>query len=379
MRESKQSQQVAQTVPGAERGNKRSQLGNTYRLSELARKIRAELVGDPDAVIVRARPFELASEKDVTYAVDSSFRDRIKESTATAFIVSSPDGIPNRNLLVNSNPKLAFARALRLLHDSPARTAKVSPDFIAGAATTVGKDVLIYPRVTVGRDSVIEEGVTLYPGVFIGDRCHIGAGAIIHSNVSIYDDVEIGKQVIIHSGTVVGADGFGFVADEEGRQVKILQLGKVLIGDDCEIGANCAIDRGTFGATVLGQGVKLDNLIQVGHNCEIGDQTVIAALTGLSGGTRIGRRCVIAGQVGTNQHIIIGDCSIVTGQAGVTKNVRPGSLVGGTIPAQDLRQWKRRQALYGRLPEIAERLKKLEESVDQIRSDSAPPQRGGDR
>jgi UDP-3-O-[3-hydroxymyristoyl] glucosamine N-acyltransferase len=350
-----------------------------YRLRELAREIDAELVGDPDAVIERARPFELALERDVTYAVDSSFRERIGQSAASAFIVSSAAGLENRNLLVTSRPKLAFARALTILHTSAVRSPGVSPDFVAGAGTTVGKEVLVYQRVTVGRDSVIGNSVTIYPGVYIGDRCRIGDGAVIYSNVSIYDEVEIGNRVIIHSGTVVGSDGFGFVVDELGRQVKILQLGGVKIGDDCEIGANCAIDRGTFGPTTLGEGVKLDNLIQVGHNCEIGDHTVIAALTGLSGGTRIGKRCIIAGQVGTNQHITIGDGCIVTGQAGVTKNVRPGSMVGGTIPAQDLSQWKRRQAIYGRLPELAERLKRLEESVAEIRGGTDPKRQTGSR
>ncbi|HYL97622.1 MAG TPA: UDP-3-O-(3-hydroxymyristoyl)glucosamine N-acyltransferase [Blastocatellia bacterium] len=341
-----------------------------YRLGELARLIKVDLIGNPDVVIERARPFELASTQDVTYALDPSFRDRIVRSDAAAFIVAAPAGLQNKNLLVTPNPKLAFARALALLHKEPARIPAVSPDFVAGTGTTVGNEVVIHQRVTVGRDSIIGNGATLYPGVSIGDRCRIGDESVINSNVSIYDDVEVGKRVIIHSGTVIGADGFGFVADEQGRQVKVLHLGGVKIGDDCEIGANCAVDRGTFGPTILGEGVKLDNLIQVGHNCEVGDHTVIAALTGLSGGTRIGKHCVIAGQVGTNQHVVIGDRSIVTGQAGVTKDVRPGSLVGGTIPAQDLSLWKKRQALYGRLPELAERLKRLEKSVYGILADT---------
>jgi UDP-3-O-[3-hydroxymyristoyl] glucosamine N-acyltransferase len=174
--------------------------------------------------------------------------------------------------------------------------------------------------------------------------------------------------VIIHAGAVIGADGFGFVPDEEGRQVKLLQLGRVRVEDDCEIGANCAIDRGGFGDTVLRRGVKLDNLIQVGHNCDIGEDTVIAALAGFSGGTRTGRRCVIAGQVGTNQHVTIGDGVTVAGQAGVTKNVRAGAVVAGT-PIQDYNAWRRSQVLYSRLPELAERVKQLEKII----RDAGPP------
>jgi UDP-3-O-[3-hydroxymyristoyl] glucosamine N-acyltransferase len=205
----------------------------------------------------------------------------------------------------------------------------------------------------------------------IGDRCAIGADTVIHANVSIYHDCEIGSRVIVHAGTVIGADGFGFVADEHGRQVKMLQLGGVRIEDDCEIGANCTIDRGGFGDTVLRRGVKLDNLVQVGHNCEIGEDTVVAALAGFSGGTRIGRRCVIAGQVGTNQHITIGDGAIITGQAGVTKNVREGGFVAGT-PIQDYNAWRRSQVLYSRLPEIAARLKELEMVVRRLTQSSEP-------
>jgi UDP-3-O-[3-hydroxymyristoyl] glucosamine N-acyltransferase len=236
---------------------------------------------------------------------------------------------------------------------------------IVGDGTALGKELSIHPRVTIGRDAVIGDRVTLHPGVVIGDRCSVGDETVIHANVSIYRDCEVGKRVIVHAGTVIGADGFGFVADEDGRQMKLLQLGRVCIEDDCEIGANCAIDRGGFGDTVLHRGVKLDNFIQVGHNCVIGEDTVVAALTGLSGGTRVGRRCVIAGQVGTNQHVTIGDDSTVTGQAGVTKHVRPGAFVAGT-PAQDYHSWRRSQVLYSRLPEMAQRLKQLEKIVESL-------------
>jgi len=182
----------------------------------------------------------------------------------------------------------------------------------------------------------------------------------LHANVSIYDGSIIGSRVVIHSGTVIGSDGFSFVPDEEGRQVKLLQLGWVLIEDDCEIGANCAIDRGGFSPTVLRRGVKIDNLIQVGHNTEIGEDTVVAALTGFSGGTRVGRQCVIPGQVRTNQHISVGDSAVITARTGVTKSVKPGATMGGMMPAQDYNDWRRAHAIYKRLPEISRRLGRIE-------------------
>lgn len=329
------------------------------KLAELAELIKADFIGEPDAEISRARPFESASEGDVTLAADASYLARINESRAAAVIVSSPIEESSRNLLIVRNPKLAFARAIQALHARDYTPIGVSGDLVVGEGTALGKDLSIHPRVTIGRNVTIGDRTTLHPGVVIGDECRIGQETVIHSNVSIYHDCEIGSRVIIQAGTVIGADGFGFVPDEEGHQVKLLQLGRVRIEDDCEIGANCAIDRGGFGDTVLRRGVKFDNLIQVGHNCDIGEDTVVAALAGFSGGTRVGKRCIIAGQVGTNQHIAIGDEVTVAGQAGVTKSVRDGAVVGGT-PAQDLTRWRRSQVLYSKLPEMAARLKRLE-------------------
>lgn len=335
-----------------------------YKLGDLSQLIRADLIGDAEARIARVRPFDSSTEGDITFAGDA-YLDRIKESSATAIIVPKVIEASGHNLLIASNPKLAFARALQLLHGSKHEPQGISSDFIKGEGTQLGADPTIYPRVTTGRDVVIGDRVTLYPGVVIGDCCRIGDDTVIHPNVTVYENCEIGNRVIIHGGTVIGADGFGFVQDEEGRQVKMLQLGRVRIEDDCEIGANCAIDRAGFDDTVLRRGVKLDNLIQVGHNCDIGEDTVVAALTGFSGGTRVGRRCVIAGQVGTNQHIEIGDGVIILGQASVTKSVRAGAVIGGIIPAQDHNAWKRTQVLYSKLPEIVDRLKRLERKVEQ--------------
>lgn len=340
-----------------------------FNLERLARAIRAEIIGDPRAVVRRAVPFDQAGEGDVTFAAENSFLAEISNCKATAIIVKTPLDAAGRNLLVARNPKLAFARAVQFLHATPYKPSGVSPDLIAEAGTKLGCDLSIHPRVTIGRDSVIGNRVTLHPGVVIGDRCRVGDDTIIHPNVSIYDDCQIGCRVIIHSGTVIGADGFGFVADEEGRQVKLLQRGNVIIEDDCEIGANCAIDRG-MGDTVLRRGVKLDNLIQVGHNCDIGEDTVIAALAGFSGGTRIGRRCIIAGQVGTSQHITIGDGAILLARAAIFKSIPPGTRMGGAIPAQEYRAWRRSQSIYSKLPDVVDRLKKIEKIIREQKLDT---------
>jgi len=332
-------------------------------LSRLAQLIGAELVGDPEAVVTRAQSFESAAAGDVTFAANAAYLTRLNNSSATAIIVKSAEPGMRSNLLIAPSPKLAFARALQILHTKPYRPSGVSADLLLGEGAVLGEDSSIHPRVTVGSNARIGDRVTLHSGVVIGERCSIGDDTVVHANVAIYDDCQIGKRVIVHSGTVIGSDGFGFVADNDGRQVKVLQLGRVVVEDDCEIGANCAIDRGGFGDTVLKRGVKLDNLIQVGHNTEIGEDTVVAALTGFSGGTRIGRQCTIAGQVGTNQHIQIGDGATITARSGVTKSVPAKAVMGGTIPAQDYNSWRRCQVLYSRLPQLAERLRRLERLI----------------
>jgi len=334
-----------------------------YKLGQLSGAISAELIGDPDAEVDRARPFDSAGDRDVTFAATPDCLERMAESAATAVIVKQAQPGTARNLLVAASPKLAFARAVALLHGQARTPGGVSADLVVGNGSTLGDELSIFPRVTIGRDSKIGDRVTLHPGVSIGDRCTIGDDTVVHPNVSIYDGSVIGSRVVIHSGTVIGADGFSFVPDEQGRQVKLLQLGWVVIEDDCEVGANCAVDRGGFGPTVLRRGVKLDNLIQVGHNTEIGEDTVVAALTGFSGGTQVGRRCVIAGQVGTNQHIIVGDSAVITARTGVTKSVKPGAIMGGMMPAQDYNDWRRAHAIYKRLPEISRRLSRVEKLV----------------
>jgi UDP-3-O-[3-hydroxymyristoyl] glucosamine N-acyltransferase len=331
-----------------------------YNLGQLSRAIAAELIGDPDAIVERARPFDAAGDRDVTFAATPGCLEQLDRSRAAAVILKQAPANPPVNLLITANPKLAFARAISLLHGKDRVPRGVASDLSIGARSSFGNEPSIFPRVTIGCDSTIGDRVTLYPGVTIGDRCKIGDDSVLYPNVSIYDDSQIGSRVIIHSGAVVGAEGFSFVPDEQGSQVKLLQLGWVLIEDDCEIGANCTVDRGGFGPTVLRRGVKLDNLIQVGHNTEIGEDTVVAALTGFSGGTRVGRRCVIAGQVGTNQHISVGDSAVITARTGVTKSVKPGAIMGGMMPAQDYNEWRRAHAFYKRLPEIAHRLNRIE-------------------
>ena len=335
-------------------------------LAELARLIGARLQGDGAIEVAGVAPLGEAQKGEVTFIADAVRWHKVADCPAEAFIV--PESIATeaalgpRPLLIAADAKLAFARAIRLFYEQPYAPRGVSPDLILGAGSRIGRDCSIHPRVSIGRETLVGDRVTLHPGVVLGDRVKVGDETVLFANVSVYDETEIGARCRIHSGTVIGSDGFSFVPDEQGRQFKLLQVGRVLIEDEVEIGANCCVDRAGFGLTHIRRGAKFDNLIQIGHNCELGEDTVVAALVGFSGGTKVGRQVIIGGQTGTNQHIAIGDRTIVTARTGVTKSVEAGRIVGG-LPVQDHRQWRRTQALIARLPELFERLKQLEKVI----------------
>ncbi len=336
-------------------------------LSELSQRVRTQLYGDGGIEIIDVASLEDAGAGEITYVADQARLVQAIESKASALIVppklAKEMAIAGRNLLIANDAKLSFARAISVFYARSYQARGVSPDLVLGEDSRIGIDCSIFPRVTIGRNSIIGDRVTLYPGVVIGDQVKIGDDTVIFPNVSVYDDTEIGARCRIHSGTTIGSDGFSFTPDEEGHQFKLLQIGRVIIEDDVEIGSNCCIDRAGFGETRLRRGSKFDNLIQIGHNVDIGEDTVVAALAGFSGGTKVGRSCIIAGQIGTNQHINIGDRAIITARTGVTKSVEPGKLMGGMMPAQDYQRWRRSQVLYSRLPELFERLKKLEMKI----------------
>ncbi|HQR31967.1 MAG TPA: UDP-3-O-(3-hydroxymyristoyl)glucosamine N-acyltransferase [Blastocatellia bacterium] len=337
-------------------------------LAELAQFIYAELRGDGDVELTGINSLDAVQSGEVTYAADAARLADAAASPAAALIVpaklADSEKLTGRNLLVAKDAKLTFARAIAAFYATAPESRGVSSDLALGESSRIGVDCSIHPRVTVGRNSIIGNRVTLHPGVVIGDNCRIGDDSVLFPNVSVYDDTEIGARCRIHSGTVIGSDGFSFTPDEQGRQFKLLQVGRVVIEDDVELGANCCVDRAGFGETRIHRGAKFDNLIQIGHNVEIGEDTVVAALAGFSGGTKIGRRCILAGQIGTNQHITIGDGAIITARTGVTKSVEAGKLMGGMMAAMDYQQWRKSHVLYTRLPELFDRIKKLEKMAE---------------
>ncbi|MBW1988090.1 MAG: UDP-3-O-(3-hydroxymyristoyl)glucosamine N-acyltransferase [Deltaproteobacteria bacterium] len=317
---------------------------------------------DPGLSITGAAPFDEAGPGQITLAADKKLVKRIGDTRASAVIVGKdapPAGVP---LLRADNPRLAFARVVGLFFSPPVQAPGVHPAASVGVGFACGDDPSIAPGAVIGNNVTAGHRLTVGPNAVVEDNVVLGDDVIIRANAVIGWGCALGSRVIVHSGAVIGSDGFGYATGEDGRMFKVPQTGTVQIGDDVEIGANCAIDRATFGATVIGNGVKTDNLVHVAHNVTVGEATVLVAQCGISGSTKIGRNCVILGQAGLADHLTVGDFTMVGAQAGVGEDLAGGQMVSGT-PAIPHRVWLRVTRLIKRLPDIHNRLKALEKKV----------------
>lgn len=322
------------------------------KLGDLAAALGTPCLGDPEVFITGVAEFETATPAHVALAVGAR-RERLSASQAGAFIVAA-DTVTDAdraryNLLPAAQPKVAFARAIQLLHLPPRRSGGIAPEACLAPDVVVGAEPTIGPRVVIGGGARLGARVTIHPGVVVGRNVTIGDDTTIFPNVTIYDGVRIGARCIVHAGAVIGADGFGYARDADGTHVKIPQVGGVVIEDDVEIGANSTIDRATLGETRIGRGTKIDNLVHIAHNCTIGEESLLAALVGLSGGVKVGRRVTMAGQVGANPQVEVGDGATIAGKTGITKSVPGGETYAG-MPITTLREWKRERIYAARLP-----------------------------
>lgn len=331
------------------------------KLSELASKLGAERIGAEDPVITGIAGLGEAQAGEITYVADDRHIADLKRSRATAAIipVAAQDvAIP---ALKVKNPRLAFARVLGFFHERPRIPCGISEKASIGKDVRIGSDVSIHPFAVVADNARIGDRVTLFPGVFIGEGSEIGDDCIIHSNVSIREGVTVGKRCIIHPGTVIGSDGFGFVT-EAGVHHKIPQVGGVVVGDDVEFGAGCAVDRATMGQTVIGNGSKLDNMVHIAHNVTIGEHCLLAGQVGIAGSAKIGNSVVMGGQAGIGDHVTVGDRVMIGGGSAVTKDVPPDRVLAGYY-AIPLREWLKVQAVLPKLPELKKRLNETEKRL----------------
>jgi UDP-3-O-[3-hydroxymyristoyl] glucosamine N-acyltransferase len=335
-----------------------------HTLGELARFLDGQLKGPPDLVIGGIAPIDQATPRDITFIVQGRYARLAPQSLAGAFIVAPDQAELPRPLIIVPYPYLAYARVAALFAPPRRRWPGVSDFGYLGRQVKLGQDVSIAPMVYIGDGVHLGDRVTIMAGCVIGDDVLIGADTLVYPNVTILERCQVGARSIIHSGTVIGSDGFGFVPGPEGHY-KIPQLGTVVIEDDVEIGANCAIDRGALGATRVGRGAKIDNLVHLAHNVMVGEYSLLVAQVGVSGSTKLGKGVALGGQAGLVGHIELGDGVRVGAKSGVNHSVAPGQTVSG-YPARDHQEWLKIMGHLPKLPNIYQRLRQLEQKVSEL-------------
>jgi UDP-3-O-[3-hydroxymyristoyl] glucosamine N-acyltransferase len=333
----------------------------SYSAAEIAKLVGGEVVGDGNATLKNFAPAERAQSGDLTFAENEDYFARAEQSAATAIIADQRFSSAKKILIRVPNARIAFARALALFFPEQKFAAGIHPTAVVAKSATVDPTAHIGPHCVVGERVKIGARSVLQAGNFVGDDSRLGEGVNLFPNVMIYPRTEIGHRVRIHAGTVIGSDGFGYVLDG-GFHRKVPQIGNVAIGDDVEIGANVTIDRGALGSTVIGKGTKIDNLVQIAHNVEIGEHCIVIAQAGISGSTKLGKYVILAGQVGLAGHLKIGNQVTVAAQSGVMHDIPDGEKWFG-YPAQPDKDMKRQIIAQRKLPELLKRVAELERKL----------------
>ncbi len=335
------------------------------RLGEIAKRLGCEVEGDASVEIRGVAGIEEAAPGELTFLVNRKYRPDLETTKASAIIVSkeeSPAGIP---MLRSVNPYLDFARAIEIFHPVPEFTMEIHPTAVIASTAKIAPGAHIGPycvveeEAEIGRNAVLHSFVTVYRGAKIGDDF------FAHSHVTVREGCRIGNRVLLQNGVTIGSDGYGFAKNAAGGWHKMRQSGITVIEDDVEIQAHSVIDRATVGETRIGRGTKIDNLVQVGHACKVGEDTMLCGQVGLAGTTKVGDRCILAGQVGTAGHLTIGDRSVLTAQSGVPSDV-PADAVYSGYPAMETLAWRKSVAVFNRLPEIQKQLRELRDAVDKL-------------
>lgn len=339
-----------------------------FTANQIAAVIGGTIEGNPDVKISRLSKIEEGEPGSLSFLANPKYTHYIYSTNASIVIVSD-DFIaeqPVQSTLIRvSDAYTAFAALLELYNKIRNDKKGISSLSFVAPSAKLGKDVYIGEFAVIGENVVLGDGVKIFPHVHLGDNVRIGHNTTLYAGVIVYSDNQIGDNCTLHGGVVIGADGFGFAPQQDKNYKKVAQIGNVIIEDDVEIGSNTTIDRATLGSTIIRRGVKLDNLIQVAHNVEIGENTVIAALVGISGSTKIGKNCMIGGQVGFVGHISIGDNVKIGAQAGVINDIQDGAIVLGS-PAIDMSKFKRAIVLFNNLPELAGRISQLEKQLKKL-------------
>jgi UDP-3-O-[3-hydroxymyristoyl] glucosamine N-acyltransferase len=341
-----------------------------FTAATIAGFLKGEVEGDPEATVNTIAKIEEGLKGALSFLSNPKYEHYIYTTGSSVVLVNKtfiPTGKIDATLIKVDNAYEAFASLLRLVDQARPRKMGIHPTAIIEPTSKIGSDVYIGPYAYIGENCIIGDGCSVYPNVYLGDNTRLGSNCTLNPGVTIYHDCVIGEGCIIHAGTVIGSDGFGFAPQSDSEYMKIPQLGNVILEDFVEIGSNVTIDRATMGSTIIHKGVKLDNLIQIGHNVEVGENTVMAAQTGISGSTKIGRNCMFGGQAGLAGHLKIANGSKIGAQAGLLGDVKEENTMIIGSPAFEIKQFMRSTVIFKKLPELKVRVDSLEKEVESLK------------
>jgi UDP-3-O-[3-hydroxymyristoyl] glucosamine N-acyltransferase len=333
-------------------------------LAAIAELVGGRLVGRADVVVEGAASPQAAGPRDITFLMTPGDLPKLLASAAGCAVVPEGLDVPGRDVVQHRRPYVALAKLLEALYPPEHVAPGVHPAAYVDDTATVGERVRIGPHAIVQSGAVLGDGVRIGAGAYVGRNVKVGAGTTIFPHAVLYERVVVGKDCILHAGAVVGADGFGFTR-HEGRHMKIPQVGGVVIGDDVEIGANTCIDAGTMEPTRIGSGTKIDNLVQIGHNCVVGERVILCGSVGVAGSARIEDDVTIAGKVAINGHVVIGAGAVVSGRAGVVSDVPPKAVVAG-FPQMPMEEWRKASAAVRRLPDLLHEVREMRRRIEEL-------------
>lgn len=337
-----------------------------FTAEQIATILEGEVIGNPNAEVHKLSKIEDGTEGSLTFLSNAKYQNYIYTTQATIIIVNKSfeaDQLVASTLIIVEDAYQSFSKLLEYYNQVKLMKSGIEQPSVISENVTYGTDLYLGSFCYVGKNVTIGNNVKIYPNTFIGDNVTIGDNCIFFAGVKVYSESEIGNNCVIHSGTIVGSDGFGFAPHDDGTYSKIPQIGNVILEDDVEVGSCTTIDRATMGSTIIRKGVKLDNQIQIAHNVEIGENTVIAAQTGVAGSTKIGKNCMIGGQVGIAGHLTIGDNVRVQAQSGIGKNIKDGEIIQGS-PAFNYGDFSKSYVHFRNLPKIVSELDALKKKIE---------------
>jgi len=346
-----------------------------FKAQQIAALVGGTVEGNPDATVSRLSKIEEGTAGSLTFLSNPAYTPHIYTTGASVAIVNS-DFQPEQDLpagltlIRTPDARQAFAKLLEAYNSFRFNKTGIDPQAFVAPSAKIGANVWIGAQAYVGENAVIGEGTKIFPQVFVGDSAKIGAGTLLYAGVKVYHDCVIGDQCIVQSGAIIGGDGFGFQPNSENNYTKVPHIGNVILEDHVEIGANTTVDRATLGSTIIRKGAKLDNLIQIAHNVEIGENTVIAAQSGVAGSTKIGRDCLIGGQVGIIGHLTIGNRVKIAAQSGIGHSVKDDEIIQGS-PAFAIGDYKRSYVLFRGLPGLNDKIKELEKLLNELKQSAS--------